>query len=212
MPSHDRPSTDRPAHDRTVRLGAAAAGAIGIAGLLAGCSGSDDATAKDRGTATTAESSTTTTAAGSATTAAPAGTPTASAAPTPPSGAQQLQTDGTNGATYWRYSITGTSAQQVVADYQQELAAQGYTVTDQGGGGGGWGKWGGAGAGLTADKGGTYISVQAGGQSSGPVYFEVCSGPSAQSVQDCENVSDGPDDQNQNQNQNDQGDSTSGGS
>jgi hypothetical protein len=38
------------------------------------------------------------------------------------------------------------------------------------------------------------------------VYFEVCSGPSAQSVQDCENVSDGPDDQNDQ----DQGDSDSG--
>ena len=85
-------------------------------------------------------------------------------------------------------------------------------MSNQGGGGGGWGKWGGSGSGLTGQNGGSYVSVQAGGQTGAPVYFEVCVGPSSQSVQDCENVSDGPDqNQNDNQNQN-QNDSNSGAS
>lgn len=188
-------STTHPKRDTALK---AAAATIGMAGLLAGCGGSE----KDNGTATAAKASESTTTTAAATTAAPATTApatTAAAAGAPvaaPAGASQLQNASANGATYWRYSITGTTAAQVVSDYQSELQAAGYTVADQGNGGGGWGKWGGSGAGLTGQNGGTYVAVQAGGQSGAPVYFEVCSGPSAQSVQDCENVSEGPDDDN----------------
>lgn len=184
-------STTHPRRETALK---AAAATIGMAGLLAGCGGSE----KDNGTpaaAKTSESTTSTTATTAApATAAPATTAAAGGAPVAaPAGASQLQNASANGATYWRYSITGTTAAQVVADYQTELQGAGYTVADQGGGGGGWGKWGGAGAGLTGQNGGTHVAVQAGGQSGAPVYFEVCSGPSAQSVQDCENVSEGPD-------------------
>jgi hypothetical protein len=188
----------------------AAAATVGLAGILAGCSSGT----KDNGSAvaSTVKQTTTTVAPATTaptTTAAPATTAAATPAGAPaaaPSGAQQLQNASANGATYWRYSIIGTTPAQVVSDYQGELQAAGYSVTDQGGSGGGWGKWGGAGAGLTGQDGGNYVSVQAGGQSSGPTFFEVCLGPSSQSVQDCENVSDGPNDQNNN------GDSNSGAS
>jgi hypothetical protein len=177
----------------------AAAATVGIAGLAAGCSSSDKANGSS--VASTVSSTAPTTA--RPTTAAPT-TAAGPTAPGAPAGAQQLQTAATNGATYWRYSIAGASPAQVVGDYQSELQSAGYTVTNQGGGGGGWGKWGGAGAGLTGQHGGTFVSVQAGGQTGAPTYFEVCVGPNSTSVQDCENVSDGP-------NQ-DQGDSNSGAS
>jgi hypothetical protein len=74
------------------------------------------------------------------------------------------------------------------------LASQGFTITNSGGGGGGWGKWGGANAGLSANKNGTYIDVQAGGQTGQPVYFEVCEGTNKSAVDQCENVSNGPSD------------------
>jgi hypothetical protein len=179
----------------------AAAATVGIAGLAAaGCSSSDKANGSS---VASTVSSTTPTTAKPATNVAPT-TAAGPTAPGAPAGAQQLQTAATNGATYWRYSIAGASPAQVVGDYRSELQSAGYTVTDQGGGGGGWGKWGGAGAGLTGQHGGTFISVQAGGQTGAPTYFEVCVGPNSTSVQDCENVSDGP-------NQ-DQGDSNSGAS
>ncbi|MFZ4518298.1 MAG: hypothetical protein ACOYOP_07910 [Microthrixaceae bacterium] len=195
MPDPTRPSapgSSAPRH-RPALLGAAV-GAVGVAGLLAGgCSSSDDAAT----TTTTAPPSTT-----ASTTSAPTTTAAGGAAGAPaaaPAGSQQLQAATANGASYWRYSITGSTPQNVVSGYQSELQSAGYTVTSTGGGGGGWGKWGGAGAGLTGQNGGSYVSVQAGGQSGGPTWFEVCVGPSSQSVQDCENASDGP---NQNQDQN----------
>lgn len=180
------------------------AAAAAAASLIAACGGSDDAstatTAAGGGSATTAP----------ATTAAGGGGSTS--VPAPPAGSQLLQEANENGATYWRYSINGQTPQQVVATYQSELTAAGFAVTNSGGGGGGWGKWGGANAGVSADKDGEYIDVQAGGQSSGPTYFEVCAGPSEQSVEDCENSSQGPGEQNQNQDQNQNNDSNSGGS
>jgi hypothetical protein len=129
----------------------AAAATVGLAGILAGCSSGT----KDNGSAvaSTVKQTTTTvapTTTAPTTTAAPATTAAATPAGAPaaaPSGAQQLQNASANGATYWRYSVTGTTPAQVVSDYQGELQAAGYSVTDQGGSGGGWGKWGGAGAG-----------------------------------------------------------------
>ncbi|MBU6362935.1 MAG: hypothetical protein KGQ95_01815 [Acidobacteria bacterium] len=167
---------------------------------LAGCFGDDSSTPA---TTTEAAPATTTEAAPPATTteAAPPATTTAAAAPssggpnlTAPSGAQQLESDSKSGAQYTRYSISGTAASAVTSDYQSQLESQGYNITNSGGSGGGWGKWGGSEAGVSGNNGSTWVDVQAGGQSGGPTYFEVCVGPSNTSVQDCEDASDGPDD------------------
>ena len=167
---------------------------------LAGCFGDDSSTPA---TTTEAAPATTTEAAPPATTQAqPPATTTAASSPsssggpnlTAPSGAQQLESDEKNGAQYTRYSITGTAASAVTGDYQSQLESQGYSITNSGGSGGGWGKWGGSEAGVSGNNGTTYVDVQAGGQSGGPTYFEVCVGPSNSSVQDCEDASDGPDD------------------
>ncbi|MFM8827994.1 MAG: hypothetical protein ACKOGE_01750 [Actinomycetota bacterium] len=167
---------------------------------LAGCFGGDDSSTP--ATTTEAAPPATTEAAPPATTeAAPPATTTAASAPssggpnlTAPSGAQQLESDGKNGAQYTRYSISGTAASAVTSDYESQLKSQGYSITNSGGSGGGWGKWGGSEAGVSGNNGSTYVDVQAGGQSGGPTYFEVCVGPSNSSVQDCEDSSDGPDD------------------
>ena len=62
-----------------------------------------------------------------------------------------------------------------------------------GGGGGGWGGYGGSGAGISSDNGSEWIDVEAGGQNSGPTYWEVCVGPSNQSVNDCQDINDNSD-------------------
>ena len=165
------------------------------AATLSACGGSDTAPAATTVEVTeTAAAPATTAAASAATTAAPvASTEAAGPVPAAPSGAKQLQQEQESGATYWRYSISGTTPAAVVSGYQSELSGSGYTVTNSGGSGGGWGKWGGVGSGLTANNGTDYVSVQAGGQTSGPTYFEVCVGPNASSVDNCENASNGPD-------------------
>lgn len=161
-----------------------AAGSLVVVGavVLTGCSGSGDASAP----ATTVTEAA----------APPAPDPApASSGPnlTAPSGASQLQAAEKNGAQYTRYSINGTAASAVTADYKSQLSSAGYSITSDGGGGGGWGKWGGAEAGLSANNGSTYVDVQAGGQSGSTTYFEVCVGPSKTAVDDCEDSSDGPD-------------------
>ncbi len=187
-------------------LSSSAVAAIGLGALVAGCSSEDDKASES--TTSAADGSTTTAAASSTTAAASttsASTTAAGSLPTPPSGAEELQSSSANGVVYARYQISGMTAEQVVSEYQSELESAGHTVTDTGSGGGGWGKWGGAGAGLTAEGNGGYVAVQAGGQSGGPVYFEVCQGADSSAVQECENQSDGPDDD-------DGDDSSSGGS
>ena len=167
---------------------------------LAGCFGDDSSTPAT--TVTEAAPPSTTQAPPATTEAAPPATTTSAQAPastggpnlTAPSGAQQLESDGKNGAQYTRYSISGTAASAVTSDYQSQLESQGYKITNSGGSGGGWGKWGGSEAGVSGKNGSTWVDVQAGGQSGGPTYFEVCVGPSNSSVQDCEDSSDGPDD------------------
>lgn len=188
-------------------LSSSAVAAIGLSALVAGCS-SDDDKASESTTSTSEGSTTSSTASASSTTAATPTTAASGSLPAPPSGASELQSSSANGVAYARYQISGTTAEQVVSGYHGELQSAGYTVTDTGGGGGGWGKWGGAGAGLTAEGDGGYVAVQAGGQSSGPVYFEVCQGASSSAVQECENQSDGPDDDSSD----DDHDSSSGGS
>ena len=180
---------------------AIAAAGLGAASLLAGCSSSSDTT-----TTTAAPATTTTTPATTApaTTAKPATTAAGAAAtlPAAPSGSTEIQNTTSNGVVYQRWSnASGATPQQIVTDYQTALEAEGYTVTNTGGGGGGWGKWGGAGAGLTGNKGTTYVDVQAGGQTGQPVFFEVCQGANQRAVDDCENLSEGPQ-QNQNNDSN----------
>lgn len=175
-----------------------AAAGLGAAGLIAGCSSKSDTT-----TTTAAPASSTTVAPSTTEPAAPttAGG-TAAALPAAPSGSVELQNTTTNGVVYQRWSnASGATPQQIVADYQTALTAEGYTITNSGGGGGGWGKWGGASAGLTGNKGTTYVDVQAGGQSGQPVFFEVCQGTNQSAVDDCENLSEGPQ-QNQNNDSN----------
>lgn len=109
--------------------------------------------------------------------------------PTPPSGSTALQTSNTDGVQYARYSTTSQQPPQVVAYYTQQWQNQGYTMTQSGGGGGGWGKYGGADAGATGTKSGSYVDVQAGGSTSGPTYFEVCMGADQSAVNNCGNQS-----------------------
>ncbi len=178
--------------DSRRRSVAAAATGLGIAGLLIGCSSGSDGTTTTETTQTTQ-----TTAVETTTTQAPATTAaggSAASLPEPPSGSVEVQTSDDNGILYQRWSnASGESAQQIVSFYESALTAEGYTVTNSGGGGGGWGKWGGAGAGLTAARSGSFVAVQAGGQSGQPVFFEVCQGSNEQAVDECENQSQGPD-------------------
>lgn len=154
--------------------------------------------------AVTGCSSSTTSPAAPASEAAPSAAPsdTATALPTPPSGAEELSNKTTGDVQYARYQISGSSAQAVVDDYSSQAKSDGYTVTNSGSGGGGWGGWGGSGAGMSASKTGSYLDVQAGGESGGPTYFEVCMGPDESAVDQCDQNSQ-DDQQNQNQNQND---------
>ena len=108
--------------------------------------------------------------------------------PAAPSGAQLLQTSNTNGVQYARYS-TSEQPPQVVSYYSSAWQAEGYTMTNSGGGGGGWGKYGGADAGATGSKSGSYVDVQSGGSTSGPTYFEVCMGANESAVDQCGNSS-----------------------
>lgn len=164
---------------------------LGIVGLLAACSSGSDSKSATTSVATTTSAAT---GSSSASTTAKAGS--GGALPDVPTGSVELQKSSANGVAYERWSnASGSTPQQIVDEYKTALTAQGYTIVNSGGGGGGWGKWGGANAGLTASKSGTYVAVQAGGQSGQPVYFEVCQGTNEQAVDQCENISQGPDSQ-----------------
>ena len=157
--------------------------AIGLSLMLAGCSSSSSS-----GDATPAASATQ----------AKSAAPTEAApvkAPAPPSGSKELDSSSSGGATYARYS-TSESPAAVETHYVSALKADGYTITNSGGGGGGWGKWGGGGAGVTADKSGAWIDVQAGGESGSTTYFEVCTGPSESALEHCDNQSNNAQDSN----------------
>ncbi|MEI7521168.1 MAG: hypothetical protein WCK40_07460 [Thermoleophilia bacterium] len=169
----------------TGRIALAAALAAGIPLVAAGCGDSTPAAS-----ATTTEVVTETTAPAPAATTAAATPAAASALPAAPSGAKQLASRQKNGATYYHYSISGQTPQQIVNGYQTELKSSGFTVKSTGGGGGGWGAYGGSEAGISADNNSEWIDVEAGGQKSGPTYWEVCVGPSNQSVNDCQDVED----------------------
>ncbi len=170
---------------RTSRIAVAALLTAGIPLIAAGCGAADE-----EPSATQAPAATATTAAPAATTA----SATSSASlPAPPSGATQISTKAANGAMYVHYSVSGQTPADVVGTYQSALESSGFAVKSTGGGGGGWGGYGGSGAGISADNGTEWIDVEAGGQDRGPTYWEVCIGPSAQSVDDCREMSDGND-------------------
>lgn len=142
--------------------------------LLSGCSSSgSDTAATPEVTVTETQAAPTTEAASGFT------------LPQAPAGAKELNTKTTSSMVYGHYEISGTSPEDVVDGYESALKADGYSITNAGGSGGGWGKWGGSGYGMDAEKDGSYASVQAGGSTSGPTYFEVCVGADESVVDEC---------------------------
>ncbi|MDQ1246694.1 MAG: hypothetical protein QG597_1062 [Actinomycetota bacterium] len=174
----------------------AAATTIGAVALaVTGCGGSSSSTVTVTATAPAAETS----AAAPASTASSAPKATASVAatatedavsfPAPPAGSTTLQTSNDNGVEYARYSNASEQPAAVVSYYSGKWQAEGYTMTNTGGGGGGYGKYGGADAGAEGSKSGSYVNVQSGGSTSGPTYFEVCMGSNQSAVNECGNQS-----------------------
>ena len=154
---------------------------IGIAALaLAGCGGPTDTSEK----ATEKTTVTETVAPPTSSATAPATTAPASL-PQPPAGATQQETRTDNGVQFARYSIDGQQPQQVVDYYTGIWQGEGYTITSSGGGGGGYGQYGGSGAGATGSKSGSFVAVNAGGQSGASTYFSVCAGADEQAVRQC---------------------------
>jgi hypothetical protein len=178
---------------------------IGIAALaLAGCGGSTDTSEKAAEKTTVTEtvappaSSATTAATAAPATTAPAGLP------QPPAGATQQETRTDNGVQFARYSVDGQQPQQVVDYYTGIWQGEGYTITSSGGGGGGYGQYGGSGAGATGSKSGSFVAVNAGGQSGASTYFSVCAGADEQAVRQC-NENNGNDNNGNGNNQNNGG-------
>ena len=165
-----------------------AAGITGVALAAAGCSSSSSTPAV---TPTAAPSEIPSQLPTEAPTAVPTKAPTKAATggsatlPKAPAGAKLLSNHKTAGAEYARYKI-GMSPKQVVSKYQTQAQNNGFTIEKSGGGGGGWGGWGGSDYGMTAKKGSTFEDVQAGGESSGPTYYEVCVGTEQRAYDHCE--------------------------
>lgn len=120
--------------------------------------------------------------------------------PQPPAGASPQEARNDNGVQFSRYSITGQQPQQVVDYYTGIWQGEGHTITNSGGGGGGYGQYGGSGAGATGSKSGSFVAVNAGGQTAGPTYFSVCMGADEQSVRQCNENNGNNNDQNDNGN------------
>jgi hypothetical protein len=177
---------------------------LGITAVaLSGCGGTTTTSEKSMEKTTVTE---TVSASATAPGAAPSTAASASAAdlPQPPAGAspQEARTD--NGVQFSRYSITGQAPQQVVDYYTGIWQGEGYTITNSGGGGGGYGQYGGSGAGATGSKSGSFVAVNAGGQTAGPTYFSVCAGADEEAVRQCceNNANNNGNDNNQNNNGN----------
>ncbi len=154
--------------NKAVVVGALGAGAVF---LVAGCSSSSS----------TPEASSAAPTEAATTAAAPA-----TSIPGPPSGATEESTKSVSGgATYTSYKTSQEPA-AVTAHYDSALKADGFNITNSGSGGGGWGQYGGSGAQVGGNNGTTFVEVNAGGSKDGPTYFEVCEGPSAASVKDCQ--------------------------
>ena len=175
---------------------------IGITALaLTGCGGPTDTSEKAPEKTTVTETvAPPTSSATTAATAAPATTAPASL-PQPPAGATQQETRTDNGVQFARYSVDGQQPQQVVDYYTGIWQGEGYTITSSGGGGGGYGQYGGSGAGATGSKSGSFVAVNAGGQSGASTYFSVCAGADEQAVRQC-NENNGNDNNGNGNNQN----------
>lgn len=167
---------------------------LGITAVaLSGCGGttttseksSEKSVEKTTVTETVSASAAATSAAPSSSAPSTAATASTAGLPQPPAGAspQEARTD--NGVQFARYSVTGQQPQQVVDYYTGIWQGEGYTITNSGGGGGGYGQYGGSGAGATGSKSGSFVAVNAGGQTAGPTYFSVCMGADEQSVRQC---------------------------
>lgn len=183
---------------------------IGITALaLSGCAGTTEKSEKAPEKTTVTETVSPPTSA-TATTATPApGTAAPAGLPQPPSGATQQETRTDNGVQFARYSVDGQQPQQVVDYYTGIWQGEGYTITSSGGGGGGYGQYGGSGAGATGSKSGSFVAVNAGGQSGAPTYFSVCAGADEQAVRQCNdnngNANNGNDNSGNGNNQNNNG-------
>ena len=109
--------------------------------------------------------------------------------PAAPAGSSVQQTSNNNGVQYARYANNSEGPTEIVAYYSAAWQKEGYAMTNSGGGGGGYGKYGGADAGASGTKTGSYVNVQAGGSTSGLTYFEVCQGSNQSAVNECGNQS-----------------------
>jgi type IV secretory pathway VirB10-like protein len=177
---------------------------IGITALaLSGCASTTEKSEKAPEKTTVTEtvappaSATPTSATPTAATTAPAGMP------QPPAGATQQESRTDNGVQFARYSVDGQQPQQVVDYYTGIWQGEGYTITSSGGGGGGYGQYGGSGAGATGSKSGSFVAVNAGGQTGAPTYFSVCAGADEQAVRQCNENNSNNNDQNNNDQNND---------
>jgi len=172
---------------------------LGLSALaLSGCGGT---TTAEKATATeTVSASATASAAPSPTAASPAPTTAGSGLAQPPAGATQLESASDNGVQMTRYSVNGQQPQQVVDHYTGIWQGEGYTVTSSGGGGGGYGQYGGSGAGATGSKSGSFVAVNAGGQTGQATYFSVCQGSDEQAVRQCSDNANNNEDNNNNNN------------
>ncbi|HBM16002.1 MAG TPA: hypothetical protein DD381_06635 [Lentisphaeria bacterium] len=99
----------------------------------------------------------------------------------PPSGAEEVVTGTDRGCTYTRYSIT-QSPRDVVNYFDKQFKSEGWKVTNKGGGGSSYG----GGAGLRAEKNGTYSKVDAGGENGSDTYFNVWFGSNKNDIDHCD--------------------------
>ncbi len=154
---------------RVAAVGAVGAGAVL---LIAGCSSSSSTPEESSAAPTPA-----------ATSAAPAAT----TIPPAPAGSTEITSKSVaEGATYTSYKTSETPA-NVVAAYDSALKADGFTITNEGSGGGGWGQYGGSEARVGGNKDGVFVEVNAGGEKNSTTYFEICQGPTSESVSKCQN-------------------------
>ena len=105
---------------------------------------------------------------------------TASVPVPPPDSAQELKSDTTIGCSSNRYS-TEQSPKEVINYYDAQLKSNGWKITSKGGGGSSYG----GGAGLSAEKSGQYININAGGGGGSDTYFTVCFGSDKKAVRNC---------------------------
>jgi len=181
-------STSELSKGKTMRIAALITGLGLTAVALSGCGGT---TTSEKATVTeTVSASSTAAATPSAAATSPAPASTGAGVAQPPAGAAQLESRTDNGVQVTRYSVNGQQPQQVVDYYTGMWQGEGYTVTSSGGGGGGYGQYGGSGAGATGSKSGSFVAVNAGGQTGQATYFSVCQGSDERAVRQCSDNAD----------------------